>query len=136
MIDNPVPGDGRSDAEPQLPLIDLLSAFIGLSNDTDHAGRIMLLTSTGQFVGDVSLSDRDVQIAIKALAAAQALTEATADLEVPGSTPADIKVAPELEADLEEHCFGLDADFLMEMAAQDPSKAVAAFDEITGQDDA
>lgn len=126
MIENPTPGEDRPSDTPNLPLIDLLNAFLGLSDDTENAGRLMLLSATGQFVGDASLSSRDIQIAIKALAAAKAFTDATRDIAIPGDAPVDAK----LEADLEEHCLGLDADFLMEMAAQDPNKAVAAFDEI------
>jgi hypothetical protein len=130
-MENPTPGDDRPTNEAQPLLTDLLAAFLNLSNDTENAGRLMILSSTGAFVGDASLSTRDMQIAIKALAAAQALIEATREIDVPGDTPLD----PKLEADLEEHCIGLDASFLMEMAAEDPNSAVAAFDEITQQSD-
>ncbi|MCX4911827.1 hypothetical protein [Streptomyces sp. NBC_00878] len=131
MIENPTPGGDRPSDDTNLPLVDLLSAFLELSDDTENAGRLMLLSSTGQFVGDASLSARDIQIAIKALAAAKAFTDATRDIDIPGQTRVDAY----LEADLEEHCLGLDADLLMEMAAQDPNEAVAAFDEITRQPD-
>jgi hypothetical protein len=131
MTDNPMPGDGRPSDDVNLPLVDLLSAFLELSNDTENAGRLMLLSSTGQFVGDASLSARDIQIAIKALAAAKAFTDATADITIPGET----KVDAYLEADLEEHCLGLDADLLMAMAEEDPTEAVAVFDKVTGQRD-
>lgn len=127
MIENPVPGGDRPSDTPNLPLIDLLAAFLELSDDTENAGRLMLLSPTGQFVGDASLSGRDIQIAIKALAAAKAFTDATRDIHIPGEAPVDAR----LEADLEEHCIGLDADYLMQLAAQDPNSAVAAFDEIT-----
>ncbi|MEW2267893.1 hypothetical protein [Streptomyces sp. NPDC047868] len=131
MTDNPMPGADRPSDDVNLPLVDLLSAFLELSDDTENAGRLMLLSSTGQFVGDASLSARDIQIAIKALAAAKAFTDATADITIPGET----KVDAYLEADLEEHCLGLDADLLMAMAEEDPSEAVAVFDKVTGQRD-
>jgi hypothetical protein len=124
---NPMPGDDRPTTDPNALILDLLSAFLGLSDDTDNACRLMLLGPTGAFVGDASLSTRDMQIAIKALAAAKALTEATRELALPGDADLD----PVLEQDFEEHCIGLDADFLMDLAAQDPNSAVAAFDEIT-----
>lgn len=130
-MENQFPGGDRPANEPDLLLVDLLSAFIGLSGDTDNAGRIMLLGPTGAFVGDATLSVRDMQIAIKALEAAQALIEATQGLDLPGDAPLD----PALENELEEYCIGLDTDELMELAAQDPSSAVAAFDQITSQDE-
>jgi len=131
MIENPAPGNGQPADEPGIPLLDLLAAFLGLSDDTENAGRLMLLSPTGQFVGDASLSSRDIDIAIKALAAAKAFTDATADIDIPGET----KVDAHLEADLEEHCLGLDADLLMAMAEEDPAEAVAVFDKVTGQRD-
>ncbi|QLJ06831.1 hypothetical protein HZZ00_38030 (plasmid) [Streptomyces sp. NEAU-sy36] len=126
---NPTPGDDRPTNDPTTVILDLLNAFLGLSDDTENAGRLMLLGPTGAFIGDASLSTQDMQIAIKALAAAKALTEATKGMDLPGDTPLD----PALENELEEHCIGLDTEFLMELAAQDPNSAVAAFDEITTQ---
>lgn len=128
---NPNPDNGQPADEPGVPLLDLLAAFLDLSDDTENAGRLMLLSPTGQFVGDASLSARDIDIAIKALTAAKAFTDATADIEMPDGTTVDAY----LEGDLEEHCLGLDADFLMELAAEDPNAAVAAFDEIASQSD-
>jgi hypothetical protein len=125
-MENQFPSDDRPANESQPLILDLLSAFLGLSGDTDNAGRIMLLGPTGAFVGDASLSARDMQIAVKALQAASALIEATHGLDLPGDAPLD----PALENELEEHCIGLDAEFLMEMAAEDPTKAVAAFDQL------
>ena len=127
---NPMPGDDRPANQPQPILLDLLNAFLGLSDDTENAGRLMVLGPTGAFVGDVTVSLKDAQIAIKALEAAKALTEATRGMELPGDAPLD----PALENELEEYCIGLDAAELMEMAAQDPNSAVAAFDEITRTD--
>lgn len=51
--------------------------------------------------------------------------DAPIHLTVPETT-----VDPALVEELEQHCLGMDADFLMELAAQDPNSAVAAFDEI------
>lgn len=128
---NPMPGDDRPTEESQPVILDLLAAFLGLSDDTENAGRLMLLGPTGAFVGDASLSTRDMQIAIKALAAAKALTDATRGMELPGDAPLD----PKLEADLEEYCIGLDTDYLVELAAQNPAAAVAEFDQITSDID-
>ncbi|WP_329376088.1 hypothetical protein [Streptomyces sp. NBC_01483] len=130
-MQNPMPGDDRPTDESQPLILDLLAAFLGLSDDTDNAGRLMLLGPTGAFVGDASLSARDMQIAIKALAAAKALTEATRGMELPGDAPLDAK----LEAELEEYCIGLDTDYLVQLAAEDPAAAVAEFDEITSDID-
>jgi len=110
-------------------LFDMLTEIVGLSDDTENAGRIMVLGPDGKFIGDAVLSARDITIATKALAAARAFTEAAKGIEF----PADATLDPVLEQDLEEHCIGLDTDFLMGMAAEDPNGAVAAFDEITTQ---
>lgn len=128
-MDTPYEGDERPISNQDMNLLDLLAEFIGLSDDTDSAGRIMILGPTGKFIGDATLSARDIRVATAALTAARALTDATSDLAMPSD-----EVDPALEADLEEHCLGLDTDLLMEMAAQDPNSAVAAFDEITSQD--
>jgi hypothetical protein len=128
---NPTPGDDRPANDPQALLLDLLNAFLGLSDDTENGGRLMLLSPTGAFVGDASLSTRDMQIAIKALDAAKALTEATQGLDLPGDAPLD----KALENELEEYCIGVDADHLMGLAAVDPAAAVAEFDEITSDID-
>lgn len=110
-------------------LFDLLTEIVSLSDDTENAGRIMVLGPDGKFIGDAALSARDIQIATKALAAARAFTEAAKGIEF----PADADLDPVLEQDFEEYCVGLDPDFLMGMAAEDPNSAVAAFDEITTQ---
>lgn len=130
-MQNPMPGDDRPANPPQPLILDLLNAFLGLSEDEENDCRLMLLGPTGAFVGDASLSIRDMEIAIKALTAAKALTEATSGLPLPDAAELD----PQLEADLEEHCIGLDAEFLMDLAQQDPNSAVAAFDEITADVD-
>jgi len=127
-MEQPMPGDDRPINEQSL-ILDLLNAFLGLSDDTENACRLMLLGPTGQFIGDASLATRDVHIAIKALNAARALIEATRGLDLPG----DAELDPVLEAEFEEHCIGLDPEFLMDLAAEDPNSAVAAFDEITSQ---
>lgn len=111
-------------------LFDLLTELVGLSDDTENAGRIMVLGPNGQFIGDAVLSARDVEIATKAIAAARAFTDATKGI----AFPADATLDPVLEQDFEEHCVGLDPEFLMDLAAEDPNSAVAAFDEITAMD--
>lgn len=100
-------------------LLDLLKELAGLSSDTDNDGRILILGPDGRFVGDVALSLWDIVTATKALAAAKAFTDAQPDLD------------PVVEQDLEEQFIGLDAEYLMDLAAQDPAKAIAEFDEIT-----
>jgi len=112
-------------------LFDMLTEIVGLSDDTENAGRIMVLGPDGKFIGDAALSPRDILIATKALAAARAFTEAAKGI----AFPADATLDPVLEQDFEEYCLGLDPDFLMDMAAEDPNSAVAAFDEITTQSD-
>jgi hypothetical protein len=73
--------------------------------------------SVETFARLVKAAEQEVQPAQAPLVAAQSASGTDID--------------PLLEQDLEEHCIGLDTDFLMSMAAQDPHRAVAAFDEIT-----
>ncbi|WP_329474271.1 hypothetical protein OIE75_40880 (plasmid) [Streptomyces sp. NBC_01723] len=113
--------------ENDLRLMAFMEQLLGLSDDTDTAGRIILLGPTGEFAGEASLSARDLEIATKALAAARAFTEATKDIEL----PADAVLDPVVEQDFEEYCIGLDTDYLMDLAAHDPRKAVHAFDLVT-----
>lgn len=127
MMDNPPAGGDRPISQQETNLLDLLAEFIGLSDDTDSAGRIMILGSDGRFIGDASLSARDIEIATKAVAAARAFTEAAKGIEF----PADADLDPVLEQDFEEHCIGLDPEFLMDLAAEDPNSAVAAFDQLS-----
>ncbi|MFB7312959.1 hypothetical protein [Streptomyces sp. NPDC056192] len=77
----------------------------------------------------------EVPISAKAVEALTEVVESLAnhaglDAAQP-QTPAASDIDPLLEAEFEEYCIGLDTDFLMSMAAQDPHQAVAAFDEIT-----
>lgn len=44
--------------------------------------------------------------------------------------PAQTTVDPALVDEIEQQCIGMDADYLMDIAATNPNKAVAAFDEI------
>lgn len=64
---NSTPGDDRPINDQDLRLLDLLAQFIGLSDDTENAGRIMLLGSTGRFIGDCTLSADDIEAAADAL---------------------------------------------------------------------
>ncbi|AKZ60721.1 hypothetical protein SAM23877_p012 (plasmid) [Streptomyces ambofaciens ATCC 23877] len=112
--------------ENDLRLMALIEQILGLSQDTEVAGRIMLLGPTGQFIGDASLSTADLEAATEALAQWNATKAAHQETLPPAPT---VAVDPVLEAELEEYCIGLDAGFLMQVAQEDPNCAVAAFDE-------
>jgi hypothetical protein len=122
--------DRNQPNENDLRLLAFLEQILNLSQDTDIAGRIMLLGPTGEFIGDASLSPADLDNATRFLAQGNAAKEATGQAAAPALVPT-VPVDPALETELEEHCIGLDTDFLMQLAAEDPRKAVAAFDEIT-----
>ncbi|MGQ4437881.1 hypothetical protein ACN6LI_003246 [Streptomyces violaceoruber] len=113
--------------ENDLRLIAFMEQILNLSQDTDIAGRIMLLGPTGEFIGDASLSPADLEAATRFLAQGNAAKAAHEDTVPPAPVPT-VPVDPALEAELEEYCIGLDTDFLMGLAADDPRRAVAAFD--------
>ncbi|WP_432185475.1 hypothetical protein [Streptomyces tendae] len=118
--------------ENDLRLIAFLEQILNLSQDKDIAGRIMLLGPTGEFIGDASLSPADLENATRFLAQGNAAKAAHEDTIPPSDVPPapvpTVPVDPALEAELEEYCIGLDTDFLMDLAADDPRRAVAAFD--------
>ncbi|WP_331746840.1 hypothetical protein [Streptomyces sp. NBC_00842] len=89
------------------------------------AARLTVRNADGDFLGEALLSDKAVDALVDSTTSLNAYLE-NEPAAVPGTD-----IDPDLEAEFEEHCIGLDTDFLMSMAAQDPNQAVAAFDEIT-----
>ena len=86
------------------------------------AVRVILRTPDGEYLGETVLSTRAANEAanVVSCAAAYPLTKTR--------TPAE----EYLEAEINEHCIGIDTDLLISM---DPREAVAAFDEVTGYGD-
>lgn len=119
-------------SENDLRLLAFLEQILEISPDPENAGRIQLLGPTGEFIGDATLSARDFDIVTDALARLNAAKDATTQSAPPAHVPT-VSIDKGLEAELEEYCIGLDTDFLMDLAGQDPNSAVAAFDEITAQ---
>ncbi|MFJ3043630.1 hypothetical protein [Streptomyces tendae] len=120
--------------ENDLRLMAFLEQILNLSQDTDIAGRIMLLGPTGEFIGDASLSPADLENATRFLAQGNAAKAAHEDTIPPApvpAVPADAVLDPVVEQDFEAYCIGLDTDYLMDLAAHDPHKAVHAFDLVT-----
>jgi len=93
--------------------------------DQTPAARITIRTPDGEYIGEALLSTRATnEIAnVVSCAAAYPLTKTRTPIEA------------YLEAEIDEHCIGLDTDYLMAMAATDPRQAVAAFDKITADED-
>lgn len=133
-------------------VLNLLAELQRLTTDgAETAVRLTIRTGTGDFIGDIPLTDMagealtDTVRSLANLAEKPAalpydspvefeLTDQAAAVD-PGVTPGMDRIDPILEAELEEYCIGLDTDFLVQMAAQDPKAAVAAFDEITSDVD-
>ncbi|MGW1409507.1 hypothetical protein [Streptomyces sp. NPDC002403] len=113
----------------ELRILALLAQLQRLSPaDAKTAARLTMRNADGDFIGEALLSDKAVT----------ALTESTLSLNLhlqsePTAPSTDID--PDLEAEFEEHCLGLDTEYLMAIAEQDPHRAVAAFDEITAEGD-
>lgn len=57
----------RGFSNDELRLYELLQQFLALSDDTDVAGRIILLGPTGSIVGDATLAGPDIEAAADAL---------------------------------------------------------------------
>lgn len=131
-------------------VLSLLAELQRLTVDgAETAARLTLRTATGEFIGDIPLPDMSAEAlteTVRSLAdmgekppATRYDTPVTFELAGPAPEPVPapelVRIDPVLEAEFEEYCIGLDTDFLVEMAAQDPMAAVAAFDEITSDTD-
>ncbi len=117
----------------ELALLKLYEQFLKLSNDTQIAGRFILLGPDGAVVATGSLAGRDIEAATAALTSLNDAKTATEESTRPDPFTPTVALDPALEAEFEEHCIGLDPEFLMDLAEQDPNRAVAAFDDITSQ---
>ena len=86
------------------------------------AARITIRTPDGEYLGEALLSTRAAAEIANAVscAAAYPLTQTSTPIEA------------YLEAEINEHCIGLDTNLLLSM---DPREAVVAFDEVTGYGD-
>jgi hypothetical protein len=137
----------------ELRAIELVAQLAALSPEGDATSvRVTLRMGNGRLVGEALLSEK----AVEALtASALSLNAYLADdpdapldgLEIvdeshlPTPAPAEVlpvpavAIDPILEADFAEHCIGHDLEFLIQMAAEDPNAAVAAFDEIANRTD-
>lgn len=127
-------------------LVDLLRQLQALSPEgAETAGRIILRDANGAYVGEALVDSKALEAAAAALQSvndvhasdiAEAQREALADIDGAPAGPAapTVDLDPMLQAELEEHFIGLDADHLMAMAASDTNAAVAEFDEITAED--
>lgn len=100
----------------------------------DQAVRLTIRSANGDYIGEVRLPQRGAEAltdAVSAVADYAAAMPADYEANAKPRTADNTVIDPLLEQDLEEHCIGLDTDYLMSVAAQDPHQAVAAFDEIT-----
>lgn len=122
--------DREQPNENDLRLIAFAEQLLALSQDPSIAGRFLLLGPTGQVVAEAALSASDLEDATRFLAQGNAAKAAHEDTTPPAPVPA-VPVDPALEAELEEYCIGLDTDYLIDLAAHDPRKAVHAFDLVT-----
>ncbi|MFF6866664.1 hypothetical protein [Streptomyces ardesiacus] len=122
--------DREQPTENDLRLIAFAEQLLALSQDPSIAGRFLLLGPTGQVVAEAALSASDLEDATRFLAQGNAAKAAHEDTAPPALVPT-VPVDPALEAELEEYCIGLDTDYLMDLAAHDPRKAVHAFDLVT-----
>ncbi|MEU5976349.1 hypothetical protein [Streptomyces sp. NPDC047315] len=128
--------DGREFSADDVRLVDLLRLLQELSPEgAATACRITLRDAAGDYVGEALLDSRALEAAVEALASLVAYRDAGVDGPLPVALTElepDDDLDPRLEADLEEYCIGLNCGELMGLAAADPARAVAAFDEITG----
>ncbi|WP_399559253.1 hypothetical protein OH809_44945 (plasmid) [Streptomyces sp. NBC_00873] len=111
----------------ELRILALLAELQQLSPaDAKTAARLTVRNADGDFIGEALLSDKAVAALTDSTVSMNSYLENERATAVPGTD-----IDPDLEAEFEEYCIGLDTDLLMSMAAQDPNQAVAAFDEIT-----
>jgi hypothetical protein len=117
----------------EMRLLELHQQLLALSENTEVAGRYILLAPDGTITAAGSLSAPDIDAATDALIAVNVFRAATVEAsgravyDAMPKTPID----PALENELEEYCIGLDTEHLVALAAQDREAAVAEFDEVT-----
>lgn len=80
----------RGFSNDELRLYELLQQFLALSDDTQVAGRIIVLGPTGQIVGDASLAARDIKDATDALLQLNIRKADTAEGLVPAEPLLDV----------------------------------------------
>lgn len=83
----------RQFSDDDLRLYELLQQFLCLSDDTEHAGTLILVGPNGSIVGDVKLSALDIETATDALLGANIRRADAAE----GLVPAE--PLPELDSD-------------------------------------
>ncbi|WP_392838753.1 hypothetical protein [Streptomyces sp. LN500] len=104
--------------------------------DQDQAVRLTIRSANGDYIGEARLPQRGAEAladAVSAVADYAAAMPADYEAGTQAPTPDDTDIDPALETEFEEHCIGLDTDYLMSLAARNPREAVAEFDEITRQ---
>ncbi|MEU9014271.1 hypothetical protein AB0D12_31780 [Streptomyces sp. NPDC048479] len=88
---------GRGFSDDELRLYELLQQFLGLSDDKDVAGTIILIGPNGSIVGDATLSAADIDAAADALVKLN-IARGDADHPAAGSVDAD----PLLDVDADD----------------------------------
>lgn len=113
-----------------LHALQLLAELRRLANpDQPTAIRLIALTGDGDYIGDVKLPTPGLAHTTQAVSAVADYATRIPEDFTPNQGADGLD--PLLIAQLEDHCIGLDPDYLMAMAVIDPRQAVAAFDEIT-----
>jgi hypothetical protein len=113
----------------ELAALELYHQLVNLSAaHDDNALMVTLRLPNGRYVGDVWLSAPDVESLTDA---SMGIGMIRAGAEQHAANKPAVPVDAFLEAELEEYCIGLDTEHLFTMAAEDPSAAVAAFDQYT-----
>ena len=79
----------------EMRLAELLHQFLALSNDKDIAGRLIFRGPKGEYIGEATLTARDIEAATDALTSVNAYR---ADMEEAGLKP-DAAPLPKVEAD-------------------------------------
>lgn len=113
-----------------LHALQLLAELQRLANpDQPAAIRITIRSAGGDYIGDALLPTPGAMHATQAVSAVADYATRCPNDFTPNQGAEGLD--PLLIAQLEDHCIGLDPDYLMAMAVINPGQAVAAFDEIT-----
>ncbi|MET7713691.1 hypothetical protein [Streptomyces sp. NPDC005407] len=87
---------GRGFSNDELRLYELLQQFLGLSDDKDVAGTLILIGPTGSIIGDATLSAADIEAAADALLK---LNVARSDASCPAAAVLDGEPLLDVDAD-------------------------------------
>lgn len=89
-------------APQNMPLYELLHHLLGLSDDPENAGRLIILNGDGSFIGEATLAEKDITAVNEVLVALEMARAASAESTLPAPLTVDDKVVDEVVGQFEK----------------------------------